>query len=167
MSAVLRALAAHFEPEDSPQAPVRAAHRYLNQRRAHLDYAGARAQGRNIGSGEIESGHRHVIQQRLKLAGSWWREPNAEKMLGLRAARANHLWQRYWSTPQPVFNSPSLPVTPFSGGQSRLHRSAAVFSVPAAAGLSGVTGPGVLCADAHSWMLRLVRTHTAALRSPG
>ena len=104
VDAVLRALAAHLEPEDSPQAPVRAAHRYLDQRRAHLDYAGARARGLNIGSGEIESVHRHVIQQRLKLAGSWWREPNAEKMLGLRTARANHLWQHYWSTPQTTLN---------------------------------------------------------------
>jgi hypothetical protein len=104
VTAVLRALAAHLEPEAIPEAPVRAAHRYLAQRRTHLDYAGARAQGLNIGSGEIESGHRHVIQQRLKLAGSWWREPNAEKMLGLRVARANHLWQRYWSTLNSALN---------------------------------------------------------------
>jgi hypothetical protein len=104
VAAVLRALAAHLEPEDAPAAPVRVAHRYLIQRRAHLDYAGARARGLNIGSGEIESGHRHVIQQRLKLAGSWWTEPHAEKMLGLRVARANHLWHRYWSTSFPALN---------------------------------------------------------------
>lgn len=104
VAAVLRALAAHFEPEATPETPVRAAHRYLESRRALLDYAGARARGLNIGSGEIESGHRHVIQQRLKLAGSWWKEPNAEKMLGLRVARANHLWPRYWSTPIPARN---------------------------------------------------------------
>jgi len=104
VAAVLRALAVHLEPEDMPAAPVRAAQRYLAQRRAHLDYAGARARGLNIGSGEIESGHRHVIQQRLKLAGSWWKEPNAEKMLGLRVARANHLWHRYWSPPNPALN---------------------------------------------------------------
>ncbi len=101
---VVRALAAHLEAEDTPEAPVRAAHRYVVQRRAHLDYADARAQGLNIGSGEIESGHRHVIQQRLKLAGSWWKEPHAEKMLGLRVARANHLWHRYWSTLAPSLN---------------------------------------------------------------
>jgi hypothetical protein len=101
---VLRALAAHLEPADAPQAPVRAAHRYLDQRRAHLDYTGARAAGLEIGSGEIESAHRHVVQQRLKLAGSWWKEPNAEKMLGLRVARANHLWHRYWSVPTPSLN---------------------------------------------------------------
>lgn len=104
VAAVLRALAAHLEPEATAHAPVRAAHRYLSQRRAHLDYAGALAAGRCIGSGEIESGHRHVIQQRLKLAGSWWKEPNAEAMLGLRVARANQLWHRYWSTPQLALN---------------------------------------------------------------
>jgi hypothetical protein len=104
LDAVLRALAAHLEPEAAPHAPVRAAHRYLNQRRSHLDYAGARAQGLDIGSGEIESGHRHVVQQRLKLAGSWWKEPSAEAMLGLRIARANQLWHRYWATPQPTLN---------------------------------------------------------------
>ena len=104
VAAVLRALAAHLEPEGVADAPVRAAHRYLRERRAHLDYAGARAAGLEIGSGEIESGHRHVIQQRLKLAGGWWKEPNAEAMLGLRVARANHLWQRYWSAPKTALN---------------------------------------------------------------
>lgn len=104
VTAVLRTLASHLEPEGTTQAPVRAAHRYLNQRRDHLDYAGARAAGLCIGSGEIESGHRHVIQQRLKLAGSWWKEPNAQAMLGLRVARSNQLWHRYWLPPQLALN---------------------------------------------------------------
>jgi hypothetical protein len=104
VAAVLRALAGHLEPETTPQAPVRAAHRYLNQRRDHLDYAGALAAGLCIGSGEIESGHRHVIQQRLKLAGSWWKEPNAQALLGLRVARANQLWHRYWLPDQLALN---------------------------------------------------------------
>jgi len=104
IAAVLRALAPHLEPAGTPQAPVRAAHRYLSQRRAHLDYAGARAADLCIGSGEIESGHRHVIQQRLKLAGSWWKEPHAEAMLGLRVARANHLWDHYWLAAKPALN---------------------------------------------------------------
>lgn len=99
VAGVLRSLATHLEPESVSPAPVREAHRYLSERRAHLDYAGARAAKLEIGSGEIESGHRHVIQQRLKLAGSWWRQTHAEAMLGLRVARANHLWQPYWLTP--------------------------------------------------------------------
>ena len=104
VAAVLHSLAPRLEPANSPATPVRAAHRYLDQRRAHLGYAGARAQGLNLGSGEIESGHRHVVQQRLKLAGSWWKEPGAEAMLGLRVARANQLWHRYRSTPLPALN---------------------------------------------------------------
>ena len=101
---MLRALAAHLEPADALEAPVRAAHRDLEQRREQLDYAGARAHGLNIGSGEIESGHRHAVQQRLKRAGIWWKEANAEKILGLRGARANQLWPRYWSVPPPSRN---------------------------------------------------------------
>lgn len=104
VAAVLRTLTPHLEAEGQPDAPVQAAHRYLKERREHLDYAGARAAGLEIGSGEIESGHRHVIQQRLKLAGCWWKENHAEAMLGLRVARANQLWSRYWSTPKPAFN---------------------------------------------------------------
>jgi hypothetical protein len=95
--AVLRALAPHVEPESQEEAPVRAAQRYLSGRREQLDYAGARQAGLPIGSGEVESGHRHVIQQRLKLAGCWWKETHAQAMLNLRVARANNLWNSYWS----------------------------------------------------------------------
>ena len=108
VEAVLRALTPHLEPETQEEAPVRAAHRYLSGRRGQLDYAGARAAGLPIGSGEIESGHRHVIQQRLKLAGGWWKENNAEAMLGLRVARANQLWNSYWTQPQHASHGPPL-----------------------------------------------------------
>lgn len=96
-SQILTALEKHFEPLDQPETPVRATHHYLNKRKDNLDYAGARAAGLPIGSGEIESGHRHVIQQRLKIAGAWWTLPNAEAMLRLRTTRANNDWNRYWS----------------------------------------------------------------------
>lgn len=102
--AVLRALTPHVEPENQEEAPVRAAVRYLSGRREQLDYVGARAAGLPIGSGEVESGHRHVIQQRLKLAGSWWKETNAQAMLGLRVARANQLWDSYWNPSPPTLN---------------------------------------------------------------
>lgn len=96
---VLRALALHVEPEDQKEAPVRTAHRHLSERTDQLDYAGARAAGLPIGSGQVEGGHRHVIQERLKLTGCWWKQPNAEAMLGLRVARANRLWDSYWKRP--------------------------------------------------------------------
>ncbi len=93
---VLRSLQRYLEPEEVEEAPVRAAFDYIEERRAHLDYAGARKQGLPIGSGEVEGGHRHVIQQRLKLSGCWWKETNASSMLNLRTARANRLWACYW-----------------------------------------------------------------------
>jgi len=97
VAAVLRALRRHCEPETAAHRPVYTAYEYLDKRRQHLDYAGARRRELPIGSGEIESGHRHVIQQRLKLAGCWWKEPHAQAMLNLRVARANNLWNSYWS----------------------------------------------------------------------
>jgi len=96
VSKVLRALEPHLEAEGTPEAPVQAAFRYLSERRPYLDYAGARAKGLPIGSGEVESAHRHVVQQRLKLSGCWWKETNAQSMLNLRTARANKLWEDYW-----------------------------------------------------------------------
>jgi hypothetical protein len=39
---------------------------------------------RGVGSGEIESAHRYIAQQRLKRPGAWWRVDHAEYMLALR-----------------------------------------------------------------------------------
>ena len=82
-----------MEDVGAKEQPVRAAHRYLTRWREHLDYAAALEKGLPIGSGEVESGHRHVIQKQLKLAGAWWKETNAEAMLTLRASRATGLWE--------------------------------------------------------------------------
>ena len=93
---VLAALSPHLEPEALADAPVRACHRYLSNRSDQLDYQGALAQGLPIGSGEIESAHRYVVQQRLKRPGAWWTAQNAEHMLALRLCRANRRWEQYW-----------------------------------------------------------------------
>jgi hypothetical protein len=93
---VLITLHTSVEPEDEKTAPVRSAHSYISERRDHMDYKGARAKGLPIGSGEVESGHRHVLQQRLKIAGAWWLERNAEAMLQLRTVRVNGDWSKYW-----------------------------------------------------------------------
>lgn len=97
-SEVLAELAAHREAESVAEleAPVRRCERYIRARSQSLDYAGAIARGLPVGSGEIESGNRSVLQARLKLSGAWWRVENAEKMLALRVTRANGEWQSYW-----------------------------------------------------------------------
>src|SRR6201985_2255183 len=90
----LAALAGHIEaPEvDDDQAPVRRCHRYLSGRRNHLNYLDALANDLPIGSGEIESAHRYIVQQRLKRPGAWWRVDHAEYMLALRINRRNGDW---------------------------------------------------------------------------
>jgi len=97
--AVLDALAPHLERHkataDKP-APVKACYRYIHNRPGQFDYQSALAAGLPIGSGEVESAHRYVIQARLKLAGAWWKEDNAAKMLALRIVRANNEWEAYW-----------------------------------------------------------------------
>lgn len=71
--------------------------RYIHNRLEQLDYKGAMAAELPIGSGEIESAHRYVIQQRLKRSGSWWSVKNAGAMLALRVLRVNQDWHSYWS----------------------------------------------------------------------
>ncbi len=98
VNAVLQDLKTHLESpavHDS-EAPVRQCHRYINRRPDQLNYQDAIKRGLPIGSGEIESAHRYIVQQRLKRPGAWWRSHNAEHMLALRVARANRQWDSYW-----------------------------------------------------------------------
>lgn len=70
---------------------------YLVKRMNQLDYKTAIASGLPIGSGEIESAHRSVVQKRLKISGAWWTVANATNMITMRILRANQQWDRYWS----------------------------------------------------------------------
>lgn len=97
-NAVLQELQTHLEPpavHDS-EAPVRQCHRYFSNRLEQLNYQDAIKRDLPIGSGEIESAHRYIVQQRLKRPGAWWRAHNADYMLALRLNRANRLWDSYW-----------------------------------------------------------------------
>jgi hypothetical protein len=95
---VLQALRPHLEKESvkSKDAPVRACYRYIENRPGQFDYKSAIESGLPIGSGEVESGHRYVIQDRLKLTGAWWKPQNAQSMLAMRVMRANSQWEAYW-----------------------------------------------------------------------
>jgi len=97
--AVIAELNTHREPADTPtgETPVANAHRYLTNRRDCLDYPSAIRQELPIGSGLIESGHRHVLQARLKKAGTSWLPDSAEAMAQLRVLRANNLWNTIWN----------------------------------------------------------------------
>jgi hypothetical protein len=100
VAAVQAALAPHVEAEEVADhaAPVRCCVRYLTNRPGQFDYQRALAAELPLGSGESESAHRYVSQQRLKLAGAWWHEDTAADMLALRTLRANGQWPQYWAT---------------------------------------------------------------------
>jgi len=70
--------------------------RYLVNRSEHLDYAAALEQNLPIGSGEVESGHRSVLQKRLKKPGAWWVKENADTMAQLKTLQADGHWENLW-----------------------------------------------------------------------
>jgi hypothetical protein len=95
---VLQELEPLIEPTAIPDAdaPVRVCYRYINNRPGQFNYKKALESDLPIGSGGVESAHRYVIQERLKISGAWWLENNAEDMLALRVLRENGGWNDYW-----------------------------------------------------------------------
>lgn len=87
-----------IEPASVPdnKAPVRRCIRYITNRPGQFRYKEAEEKGLPVGSGEIESAHRYIVQSRLKIPGAWWKENNAQNMLSLRVLRANGDWESYW-----------------------------------------------------------------------
>jgi hypothetical protein len=88
----------YTEPSSVPdnQSPVRRCIRYITNRPGQFHYKESEEKGLPVGSGEIESAHRYIIQKRLKIAGAWWKENNAQNMLSLRVLRENGDWESYW-----------------------------------------------------------------------
>ncbi|MCC5943873.1 MAG: ISKra4 family transposase, partial [Bernardetiaceae bacterium] len=61
---------------------------YFKKNRYRMDYAQYLAKGWCIGSGAIESAHRTLIQERMKLSGQRW-GTNAQPLIKLRVAYAS------------------------------------------------------------------------------
>lgn len=99
---IILAMEPFVEPQtvDDMDAPVRNAMRYITNRLECLDYPGALANGLPIGSGLIESSHKHLLQARLKQAGCAWLHSNADVLAQLRVLRANQLWDSFWPLEQ-------------------------------------------------------------------
>lgn len=60
--------------------------RYYTNNAERMEYDHFRARGYPIGTGAVESAHRHVLQTRMKRAGQHWALRNARRMARLRAA---------------------------------------------------------------------------------
>lgn len=59
---------------------------YYRRNEKRMRYAEFRAQGLPIGSGIVESAHKHVLQVRMKQAGQRWSILRGRRMVTLRAA---------------------------------------------------------------------------------
>lgn len=85
----------HSEITDIEQAV-----RYLEKRQPMIDYPHFRREQIPIGSGMVESGHKVVMQKRMKQAGMRWAEENVNPMLTLRMALCNQTWTENWQAIQ-------------------------------------------------------------------
>ena len=69
---------------------------YLKRFENCINYGKFKEKEYPIGSGEIESAHKHITQKRLKLAGACWKRENVNPMLALRLIKANDWWDEFW-----------------------------------------------------------------------
>lgn len=64
--------------------------RYYENNQSRMHYKHYLQQGYLIGSGAIESAHRNVVQQRLKLSGQRWSIKGAQQIVNLRACKKSN-----------------------------------------------------------------------------
>lgn len=83
--------------EQHPDDRLRLNADYFERNRHAVAYADYRARGWSQASSEVESAHRHVVQQRMKIPGAWWHPDNVPGVLALRMLKANGWWDEYWS----------------------------------------------------------------------
>jgi hypothetical protein len=84
-------------PNEKEECPADRCKRYIEGRLDYLDYKSAVQARLPIGTGEVEAGHRSIIQPRVKRSGAWWLIDNVQKILALRTYRANQEWESYWA----------------------------------------------------------------------
>jgi hypothetical protein len=71
---------------------------YLENHRERLCYRERLAEGRAIGSGQIEGACKNMIGKRLKQTGARWRVRRLNRMASLCAVRYSDQWKLYWKT---------------------------------------------------------------------
>lgn len=82
--------------EDAPNERLRQLIDHVTRFEDCVDYGAYHERGWPLGSGEVESAHRYVPQERLKIAGACWNPNNVNPMLALRVVRANNWWDAFW-----------------------------------------------------------------------
>lgn len=70
---------------------------YLGNNSERLNYAKRLAEGRSIGSGQVEGACKHMIGRRLKQTGARWRVRRVNRMAALCSLVYSDLWKNYWT----------------------------------------------------------------------
>lgn len=84
--------------EESRNDTLRLEAGYFDRNKDAVAYAYYRDQGWSTASSEVESGHRHVVQVRVKIPGAWWHPDHVDDILALRMLKANGWWDEYWES---------------------------------------------------------------------
>ena len=93
--AALQLLAKRHRTQDPAVSPQRLL-KYFQDNRERLNYRWALRQHLPIGSGQVESAARHIVQQRLKQSGMRWSDFGAQAILNLRTLHRNGEFEQYW-----------------------------------------------------------------------
>lgn len=82
--------------EDTHNDRLRRLINHLTRFSDAVDYGRFKDNGWPVGSGEVESAHRYIPQERLKIPGACWHPDTVNPMLALRVIRANGWWEPFW-----------------------------------------------------------------------
>ena len=98
---LLRYLQQTAQEVEDPSGSVPALRNYLAGHERHLDYPTRLAEGRSIGSGQVEGACRHMIGRRLKQSSARWRVRRVNRMAGLCSVMYSDQWTPYWDSINP------------------------------------------------------------------
>lgn len=93
----LRTLHQQAQGQVDTQEAITKSLTYLDKRIDMIDYPSFLASGYPIGSGSVESGHKVVMQSRMKQAGMSWQVAHVDPMLALRCLICNDRWDEGWA----------------------------------------------------------------------
>lgn len=91
----LKQMATKHRLRRSRQKQLDAVITYLHRNRRHMHYDECLARGYPIGSGVVEGACRHLVKDRMELAGMRWRMEGAQAMLDLRSVFLNGDWDAF------------------------------------------------------------------------
>lgn len=98
------------ELEVGGEKPVHQALTYIDNHKAQMNYADARAKGHPIGSGHVEACCKQLVQTRMKRNGQRWKRKGGQSILTLRSLATDARWEPAMQAMMPSFKQRIEPV---------------------------------------------------------